>query len=169
MKSVRLALCAILAAAALTACEEKIDVPGAGADGAAATSGAAGTGNTAAPAKAPYANPIDSAPIEPVAVAADAVRVGTSLDPSGAAAGAKPAYSTADTLYASLSAKGRTGTAKVYWTAPNGLSAKEEQKAISGENVNFQFSRADGMKAGKYNVEIDVDGVPAGIVDITVQ
>lgn len=163
MKSVHLALCAILAAASLAACEEKIDAPVA--DTAAPAADAANAGASAGP----VANPVDSAPVEPVAVAADAVKVGTALDATGAASGAKPAYSTSDTVYASLSAKGRTGTAKVYWTASNGLSAKEEEKALSGENVNFQFSRAEGMKAGKYNVEIDVDGVPAGIVDFTVQ
>jgi hypothetical protein len=162
MQSARLALCAILATFALAACEEKMDGP------VADTGAPAADAANAAPAPTPPA-PVESAPIEPVAVAADAVRVGTSLDPSGAAAGAKPAYSTADTVYASLSAKGRTGTAKVYWTAPNGLSAKEEEKPVAGDNVNFGFSRADGMKAGKYNVEIDVDGVPAGIVDFTVQ
>ena len=163
MKSVRLALCALLAAASLAACEEKIDAPVA--DTGTPAADAANAGAAAAPAP----SPIDSAPVEPVAVAADAVRVGTALDAAGAASGAKPAYSTGDTVYASLSAKGRTGTAKVYWTGANGLSAKEEEKALSGENVNFQFSRVDGMKAGKYNVEIDVDGVPAGIVDFTVQ
>lgn len=163
MQFARLALCAILATFALAACEEKMDGP------VADTGAPAPAADAASAAPAPPPAPVDSAPIEPVAVAADAVRVGTSLDPSGAAAGAKPAYSTADTVYASLSAKGRTGTAKVYWTAPNGLSAKEEEKALSGENVSFEFSRADGMKAGKYNVEIDVDGVPAGIVDFTVQ
>ena len=162
MKSARLALCAVLAAVALAACEEKMDAPVA--DAGAPAADAAG----AAPA-APTPAPVDSAPVEPVAVAADAVRVGTALDAAGAATGAKPAYAMGDTVYASMSAKGRSGTAKVYWTAPNGLSAKEEEKPLSGENVNFQFSRADGMKAGKYNVEIDVDGVPAGIVDFTVQ
>jgi hypothetical protein len=167
MKSFRLALCAVLAATALAACEEKIDVPATGAEGAAGA--ADGTAGDAAAPATPHANPVSPGPIEPVAVAADAVSVGTSLDPSGAASGAKPAYSTADTLYASLSAKGRHGTAKVYWTAPNGLSAKEEEKPVAGDNVSFQFSAADGMKAGTYNVEIDVDGVPAGIVDFTVQ
>ena len=163
MKSVRLALCAVLAAFALAACEEKIDAPVADTGAAATDADAISTPATPPPA------PVDSAPVEPVSVAADAVRVGTALDAAGAASGAKPAYSTSDTLHASLSAKGRTGTAKVYWTASNGLSAKEEEKALSGDNVSFQFSRADGMKAGKYNVEIDVDGVPAGIVDFTVQ
>lgn len=165
MKSVRLALCAVLAAASLAACEEKMDTSVADADAGAPAVDAA----SATPATPPPQAPVDSAPVEPVSVAADAVRVGTALDPSGAASGSKPAYSTSDTLYASLSAKGRSGIAKVYWTAPNGLSAKEEEKPLSGDNVNFQFSRADGMKAGKYNVEIDVDGVPAGIVDFTVQ
>lgn len=162
MKSFRLALCAVFAAAALAACEEKIDVPAAGDEDAAAVA-------DTAPTQAPSANPIDAKPLEPVAVASDAVRIGTAVDASQAATNAKSVYGIADIVHASLSAKGRSGTAKVYWSASNGLSAKEEEKPLSGDNVSFQFSRADGMKAGNYNVEIDVDGVPAGIVDFTVQ
>ena len=162
MKSARLALCAVLAAVALAACEDKMDAPVA--DAGAPAADVAG----AAPAAPPPA-PVDSAPVEPVSVAADAVRVGTALDAAGAATGAKPTYAMDDTVYASMSAKGRSGTAKVYWTGADGFSVKDEEKPLSGENVNFQFSRADGMKAGKYNVEVDVDGVPAGIVDFTVQ
>ena len=162
MKSVRLALCAVLAAALLAACEEKIDVP---ATDAPDTAAAADTGMQP-PATA---QPADTASIEPVAVAADAVQLGTSLDASGAATGAKPAYAAGDTVHASLSTKGRSGVAKVYWSGADGLSVKEEEKPVSGDNVNFQFSRADGMKPGSYTVGIDVDGVPAGIMDFTVK
>ena len=162
MKPVRLALCAVLATVLLAACEEKIDVPATDASNPAAGA----TAGTPPPAPA---QPVDAAPIEPVAVAADAVQLGTSVDATGAAVGAKPAYAAADTVHASLPTKGRTGTAKVYWTGSNGLSVKEEEKPLAGDYVNFQFSRADGMKPGSYNVEIDVDDVPAGIVDFTVQ
>ncbi|MGN6113487.1 MAG: hypothetical protein ACTHOC_10910 [Luteimonas sp.] len=170
MHNVRLALCALVAAAVLAGCEEKFDVPAADT----ATAGEASPDGAAPAATAPAqgARPVvssDTAPIEPVSVAADAVRVGTAVDANGAATAGKPVYGVGDTIHASLAAAGRSGKAKVYWSGENGLSVEEEEKAITGANVDFAFSRADGMVPGKYNVEIDVDGVPAGIVDFSVQ
>ena len=168
MKTARLALCAVFAATVLAACEEKIDVPmdtpQAAGDSADAT-GAAAADATAAPADDA---PVDATANQPVVVDADAVRVGASLGPQGAT-GAKPAYSTSDTVHASLAAAGRTGTAKVDWSDGTGIAVKDEEKPMSGDHVSFDFSRADGMKAGKYTVEIDVDDVPAGISEFTVK
>jgi len=171
MKPLRLAFCAVLAAIVLAACEEKIDVPAADAEATADADGAAaGPANDAA-ASGPGAaiNAPDAPPVEAVEVAADAVRLGTALDANQSATGAKPAYSVDDTVYASIATGGRGGTAKVYWSGPDGLSVKEEEKPMAGDHVGFAFSRADGMQAGHYTVEIDVDGVPAGIVEFTVQ
>ncbi len=107
----------------------------------------------------------------PVTVAADAFTIGSALGTGNQATAAKPAYALGDTVYASLPAgRYRKGsTANVYWTYQDGLSQKEEAKDISGEFVTFEFGKADGMKPGKYNVEIGVDDKPVGIVDFVVQ
>ena len=67
--------------------------------------------------------------------------------------------------------KGHAPGAKgyVYWTYQDGRTHKEEAKPVAGEFLSFQFSQADGMKPGKYNVEIDINDKPVGIVDFTVQ
>jgi hypothetical protein len=109
--------------------------------------------------------------VETVTVRADAIAVGHQVGPNQAVSAAKRAYTTADTIYASLPTKGQPAGAKgyVYWTYQDGRTHKEEAKPVSGEYLNFQFSQADGMKPGKYNVEIDINDKPVGIVDFTVQ
>lgn len=108
--------------------------------------------------------------VDTVTVTADAVTVGSALGPNQAATAPKPVYATTDTVYASASARGHSGaTARVYWTYQDGTSHKEEEKAVAGDVINFSFSQADGMKAGAYNVEIDLNDVPVGIADFKVQ
>lgn len=122
------------------------------------------------PPAPPVEPPADA--VVPVTVAANAFPVGSAAGPDGAATAAKPAYSLNDTLYASLPA-GRFpagGIARVYWTyAKDGMSHKEEEKTIGSGPVLFQFSKADGLRAGEYNVQIDVNDRPVGIVDMVVQ
>lgn len=107
----------------------------------------------------------------PVEVKADAIAVGSALGPDDAVTAAKPVYTKGDTIYVSMPTKGKPagGKAHVYWTAAKtGLSVKEEDKALSGANLNFQIAAAD-LKPGDYNVEIDVNDKPVGIVDFKVQ
>ena len=117
----------------------------------------------------PVEPPADA--VLPVTVAADAFKIGSTVGANSEAAMPKPAYAIGDTVYASLPARRyrKGSTANVYWTYQDGLSQKEETKEISGEFVTFAFSKADGMKPGKYNVEIGVDDKPVGIVDFVVQ
>jgi len=103
-------------------------------------------------------------------LSADAIRVGAALGPDQAATAPKPAYTTADTIYASALSAGRAGAlARVYWTYQDGTSHKEEEKPVEGNVVSFGFSQADGLRAGAYTVQIDIDDVPVGIADFTVQ
>ena len=128
----------------------------------------------AAPDPAPVAQPVVEAPpvqsTEPTVVAADAVTIGSALGPDQAAISPKPAYAVSDTVHASASAGGRAGgVARAYWTYQDGTSHKEEEKPVTGDVVSFDFSQADGMQAGAYNVQIDIDDVPVGIADFQVQ
>lgn len=121
------------------------------------------------PPTPPIEPPADA--VMPVTVSADAVAVGSSQGPDQMATTPKASYALGDTVYASA----RTGNypkgaiARVYWTYSDGVSHKEEEKKISGDVIDFSFTQADGMKAGKYNVEIDVNDVPVGIVDFVVK
>lgn len=124
---------------------------------------------TDTPPPPPVEPPADA--VIPVNVAADAFTIGSTLGGNNQATAPKTVYAVGDTVYASLPARRyRNGSkANVYWTYEDGLSQKDETKEISGEFVTFKFSKADGMKPGKYNVEIGVDDKPVGIVDFVVQ
>lgn len=121
------------------------------------------------PAAPPVEPPADA--VMPVTVSANAFPIGSVLGADGTATAPKATYSVNDTLYASLPAgKFPSGAnARIYWTfAKDGMSHKEEEKKVGAGPVNFEFSQADGLKVGKYNVQIDVNDRPVGIVDVVV-
>lgn len=111
----------------------------------------------------------------PVEVRADAIAAGHVLGANGAVAEGKPGaiYGTGDTIHASAPTRGQKPGAdvSVYWTYQDGRTHKEEMKTLgAGEQyVNFSFAKADGMRPGKYNVQIDFDFKPVGIVDFQVK
>ena len=132
----------------------------------------------ASPGMAPVAGAGASAssnapPIEPVEVRADAFAIGTTVGPEGAVSGAKPVYSISDTLHASVPVSGRpAGTdVKIYWTYQDGTSLKEETKKVDAgaRYLTFDFSKSSGMKAGSYMVQLDIGGMPAGLLEIAVK
>ena len=110
----------------------------------------------------------------PTQVAADAVTVGNSLAADRVVKAARAQFSSADTVYASASVRGKPAgaTVSVYWTYQDGTTHKEETKNLaSGDQqaIWFSFAQADGMRPGKYNVEIDVNMTPVGIADFQIQ
>ena len=111
--------------------------------------------------------------VQTVNVAADAVTVGTSLQSDKVVKAARAQFSLADTVYASALVRGKPAGSEVvvYWTyVKDGSSLKQETKKLAGgeQTIWFSFAKADGMKPGKYNVEIDVNMVPVGITDFQI-
>ena len=138
------------------------------------------TPGQSAVAAAPVAAPssASSAPAEVPTVAAttlgnDVVMVGSELSAEGKAAAAKPVYALGDTVHASVAVAGRPAgkTVTIYWFDSSGSSVKMESKEIKpGDGfVNFSLGKADGMKAGKFSAQVDIDDVPAGMADFSVQ
>lgn len=111
--------------------------------------------------------------VMPVTVSADAVTVGKAVGPDGGVTTSMAKYSVNDTVYASIPTSGRAplSDVSVYWSYQDGTSHKQERKQIpSGEKyVNFSFAKADGLRPGKYTVQVDVGDVPVGIMDFSVQ
>lgn len=108
----------------------------------------------------------------PTSVSTDAVTVGTSLQGETVVKSPTAQFTTADTIYAGASVKGRKSGAEVavYWTYSDGRTHKEERRKLAGEQyVSFSFAKADGMKPGNYNAQIDVDMVPIGLTDFVVK
>lgn len=109
----------------------------------------------------------------PTTVAGDAVTVGSTLQGETVMKAASPRFTTADTVHAGASVKGKPAGAEVavYWTYEDGRTHKEERRPLAeGEQyVRFSFAAADGMKPGKYNAQIDVNMMPIGITDFIVK
>ena len=137
--------------------------------------------DTAAPAQAaaaeakPAAEAAQPAPAEEVAqvtLASDGVALGSRLNGEGAAEGARQSYSLADTVYASVPVAGFAAKeVTIYWFGSNGRSLKQETKPIpvGAKFVNFSLSKADGLAAGNYTAQVDMDGAPQGMMDFSVK
>jgi hypothetical protein len=80
-----------------------------------------------------------------------------------------------DTIYASVASEGTASsvTVKARWTygdAGQFVSESEQTLAPTGPAVTeFHVSKASGWPAGKYKVEISVDGSPAGAQEFEVK
>lgn len=121
--------------------------------------------------------PPPPAPVEekimPAEVSANAIAVGKMQD-GKVVRSPSNVFTTADTVYAGAMVNGQKAGAKVvvYWTYQDGRSHKMETQKLGSNDaqpVSFAFTAADGMKPGKYNVEIDVDMIPIGIADFQVK
>lgn len=108
----------------------------------------------------------------PVMLSADAVVVGSVVAPNGAMVAPKAVFGAGDTVYASVATAGSAPGAEVvaYWFGADGGSVKQERKPVGpgAEHVSFSLSRADGMKAGSFMVQVDVAGKPVGMADFSV-
>lgn len=127
---------------------------------------------SAAPAAAPVAS--STAPAVPATVLSEsAVTIGSAVAADGRASAAKPEYAVSDTVHASVAVAGYpVGKAvTIYWFGADGTSVKTDSRQIKAGDafVSFALGRADGMKAGTYSAQVDIDDVPAGMADFRVQ
>lgn len=150
--------------AMLAACSRGTD-PDADVLGSGKTPPATGAPASAAPppAKAPEV-------VMPVEVSNDAITLGTATNGNRVVKATRTSFTLSDTVYAGIAGGRPPGTeAKVYWTYQDGLSHKEETRALASDGAVFAFDRASGLKAGRYNVQVDVSGTPIGIVEFEVR
>lgn len=103
----------------------------------------------------------------------NAVAVGSALGTNGAVQAPKRAYTLEDTVHASVptAGLGADDVVTVYWTHSDGSVDKDEDKPVpaGAAYVNFSFSAEDGLRAGDYNVQADVNDEPVGLVDFSVE
>ena len=123
-------------------------------------------------AAAPVAAPVQQV-VEQVVLANDAVMVGSAVGADGAVSAAKSVYATSDTVHASVPVGGYAPGKEVamYWFSSKGGSIKDERKPIpaGAKYVNFSLAKADGMEAGTYTAQADIDDNPVGMADFTVK
>ena len=101
------------------------------------------------------------------------VNIGRSLNASKAIADATDSFKPTDTIYASVATEGSAPTAalKARWTYQDGQVVNESTQTIAPTGpatTEFHISKPDGWPAGKYKVEVFVDGSSAVAKDFNV-
>lgn len=134
----------------------------------AATAAAADTPAAGAPAAPSKASAV------PATVLSDnGVSIGSAVAADGRALAAKPEYALGDTVQASVAVTGYPAgkTVTIYWFGADGTSVKTDSRETrAGDTfVSFALTRADGMKAGAYSAQVDIDDVPVGMADFRVR
>jgi hypothetical protein len=127
-----------------------------------------------APAPAPTSAPTPAP--TPAGVAVSGVTTGKAIGADKKVTAATDAFAKTDTMYVSVDTTG-SGTAKLdaKWTYRKGdkvAVVKEDSMTINatGPATNeFHVSKPDGWPAGDYEVDLMLDGKPAGSKKLTVK
>ena len=102
------------------------------------------------------------------------VQLGSALGADKRVAEAKTAFTTKDTIFASVATEGTAPNAELVakWTFQDGQLVNETKRSIApaGKEVTeFSIQKPDGWPAGTYKVEITLNGKPADSKTFTVQ
>lgn len=103
----------------------------------------------------------------------NAIAVGSEVSAEGKVVATKPVYGLDDTVHASVPVGGYPAgkTVTIYWFGGDGQSVKSESRQTAGGEsfVSFALRQADGMKAGAYSAQVDIEDIPVGMADFKVQ
>jgi hypothetical protein len=134
---------ALLATVALAGCKKKDDM--------AATTPPA----TTEPAPAP----VEPAPA-PTPASVTSVDLGNAVGADNKVTMASTSFAKADTIHASVATDGAGGKLNAKWTYQDGQTVDSQDKDVAGgpQVTDFSISKPDGWPAGKYKVEISLDG-----------
>ena len=135
---------ALLATVALAGCKKKDDA-------------AMTTPPASEPAPAPA--PIEPAPAPTPATVAS-VDLGNAVGADNKVTTASTSFAKSDTIHASVATDGAASKLNAKWTYQDGQTVDSQDKDVAaGPQVSdFSISKPDGWPAGKYKVEISLDG-----------
>ena len=128
------------------------------------------------PKTSPTPAPAPASAPAPAGIAVSGVTAGKAIGADKKVTAATEAFAKGDTMYVSVDTTG-SGTAKLdaKWTYRKGdkvAVVKEDSMTINatGPATNeFHVSKPDGWPAGDYEVEVMLDGKPAGSKKLTVK
>jgi hypothetical protein len=126
------------------------------------------------------ASPPAAAPASPPPAAAPApfrvssVTVGNAIGADKKVVAPSATFAPSDTIYASVATEGASPSAELSarWTYEDGQLVNQESQAIAPTgpaNSEFHISKPDGFPAGKYKVEIALNGAPVGTKEFEVR
>ena len=102
------------------------------------------------------------------------VDIGRSLTADKAISDGTDSFKPNETIYASIATEGTAATAalKARWTYQDGQIVDESTQTIAptgATRTEFHISKPDGWPAGKYKLEVFLNGSSAGTKDFNVQ
>ena len=102
------------------------------------------------------------------------VDIGRSLTADKAISDSTDSFKPNDTIYASIATDGTAATAalKARWTYQDGQIVDESTQTIAptgAARTEFHISKPDGWPAGKYKIEVFLNGSSAGTKDFDVR
>ena len=102
------------------------------------------------------------------------VDIGRSLTADKAISDSTDSFKPNETIYASIATEGTAATAalKARWTYQDGQIVDESTQTIAptgAARTEFHISKPDGWPAGKYKLEVFLNGSSAGTKDFNVQ
>jgi hypothetical protein len=130
------------------------------------------TKTTAPSAPPPTAAPPPAAP-PPLSVSS--VDTGTGIADDKTITGPTAVFAKNDTIYVSVKTLGASAAPQVlaaHWTYEDGQVVKDDSQSIQPSGPaqhTFSISKPDGWPAGKYKVEVTLDGKVAGSRDLEVK
>ena len=124
----------------------------------------------AAPATPPVSAPAPAAP----ALQVGAIELGRAVAADGRVTAPASTFAPTDTIYVSVLTEGQTpgATLTARWTYEDGqlVSEGRETLATAGKSTTeFHIAKPDGWPAGRYRVEIALNGRAAGSRDFEVR
>lgn len=123
---------------------------------------------------APPAPPVAAAPPAAAAFRVATIEIGNAVGADKQVTAASTQFSPSDTIYASVASDGSAPSVALTarWTYEDGQVVDETTRTIAPEGparTEFHISKPSGWPAGKYRVEIEANGQPAGTRDFVVQ
>jgi hypothetical protein len=102
-----------------------------------------------------------------------AIELGRAVGADGRVTAPASIFSASDTIYASIVTEGQTAgsTLSARWTYEDGQVVNEGRESLAADRAvtEFHISKPDGWPAGRYRVEIALNGRPAGTREFEVR
>ena len=135
---------ALIATVALAGCKKKDDMA-----------------TTTPPATTePAPAPVEPAPAPAAASSVLSVDLGNAVGADNKVTMASTTFATKDTIHASVATDGAGGKLNAKWTYQDGQTVDSQDKDVAAgpQTTDFSISKPDGWPAGKYKVEVSLDG-----------
>jgi hypothetical protein len=122
----------------------------------------------------PVAAPPAPAPVPAPSARVSSIELGTAVGADRRVTAPTSTFASSDTIYASVLTEGQPAgsTLSARWTYEDGQLVSENRETLGSPgaaNTEFHISKPDGLPAGRYRLEIALNGQPAGARDFEVR